>query len=1077
MQTAATSLKEKLVSQAIRDPLFTDALQDAADEIVQLSHAAGNEATVESAFERVLYAVLKDIGIPFHPQKETPIKTRRHIAKGRTDSRIGGVVIEYKQPSTLKSDKQRASAIDQLTGYLESLSEEVNNEAIGFVTDGTQVLELRVQPDGLTTASAFHSLEGRSLSRIVTCIVSLEHSALSAENLVKDFCDKSGVGSIFDLARGLYRTLRDRATAKTTMLQAEWEAMFRLAHDDTSQQKRIEDRRAALASLFRIKVDSAETEYRALFALDTAYAIVLKMIAYRVVSDIKFNHVIMEYKALVGSSNDIIQSFAATLEDGELFRQVGLLNLLEGDFFSWYCDANQWDDFAANSIRQVLTVLARYEDTRSIFTSDNAVDLFRTLYEATVPQAVRSSLGEFYTPYWLADHVIETSGFGHAGKILDPCCGSGTFLIAAIARIRARRSDKSNHDLATEILAQVTGIDLNPLAVLTARIQYFIHISDLLDNFDETIVIPVFLGDASNTPKRVQRGSVEFISYELKTLKTPIRVEIPERMTRNIAEFIILMNAYEALIKEGDYDEATSLLMEAGEADAQPEVVRTALAQLSGDIVSLERREWNGIWARIIANFVAIASIGKFSAIVGNPPWVDWKSLPSGYREKIKGLCVDKGLFSGAARTGGVNLNVCALIAHVAATNWLDDKGRMALLMPRELANQASYEGWRRSVGGLSCGLVSLDDWTNAGHPFEPVREDFMTFIFEGGRSTPAILPVRSYRKVSRGERPHQWKTLAQALEHLEVNPRVAGQIVDGKTSYTLADSAVHLRKLERVAGACFYKGREGVEFYPQELLLFRFAGAGPTAGTAWMKNIQIGRSKYKIPEQRVLLETEYMFPLVKGPGIERFFYDDPDIYVVFPYEASNPKMPVSRNVLRKKCPKLYAYLLKYKDIIEKQSHFKGAIPDGSAFYGLARIGPYSFVDRYVAFRDNSKWRATVITTKQTPWGESKRYLFQNHAVSMCECEDGSIMSLKEVHFVAGIFNTKTVEEFVYASSDNRSFKIRPPVFVPKFDKNNSAHIEIAQISQKLHQSPDKFAVYAAKLDNLYLSICPKLKG
>lgn len=34
-----------------------------------------------------------------------------------------------------------------------------------------------------------------------------------------------------------------------------------------------------------------------------------------------------------------------------------------------------------------------------------------------------------------------------------------------------------------------------------------------------------------------------------------------------------------------------------------------------------------------ITNFSLLYNIGKFDLIVGNPPWVDWKSLPSVHRE------------------------------------------------------------------------------------------------------------------------------------------------------------------------------------------------------------------------------------------------------------------------------------------------------------------------------------------------------------------------------------------------------------------------------------------------------------
>lgn len=1072
MQLAATSLKAKLISQAIQDPLFKGALQDAAVEIVQASIKAPNEATVESAFERILYAVLKDIGLPFHPQKEVPVKTRRHTAKGRTDSRIGALIVEYKQPSTLATAKDIDAAISQLSNYAAAIAAEINNEVVGFLTDGTKMLEVRAGPDAAVTKGAFQLLDGKALDRLVRSIISLEKSALTAPNLIRDFCGTSSSGIIFDVARKLNHILAYKPTLKTEMLRTEWEALFRLAHEDQSLQRKIQDRRIVLSEIFGVKITEATMEYRALFALHTAYAIILKMIAYRVVSDVKFGTVLQDYKSLTTASPDVMRAFLSTLEDGELFRQIGILNLLEGDFFSWYADEHQWDDIISDAIRDILTTLSRYEDTRTIFESENAVDLFRSLYEATVPQVVRSSLGEFYTPYWLADHVLETSKLAKGWSALDPCCGSGTFLIAAIARIRSEKRKIAPKALAVDILKRVSGIDLNPLAVLTSRIHFFIHIADLLEDFDEEIAIPVYLGDASNIPTRRIESGVEFIHYELKTLKTPLDIDIPSYMAEDLLGFARAMFEFERYIKVGEYDEAKQFILKHAKSSKKPKVVGERLGALADQIIDLEKRQWNGIWARVIANFISTACVGPFTNIIGNPPWVDWKSLPSGYREKVKSLCVDKGLFSGAGRTGGINLNVCALIAHVAATNWLGKGGHMALLMPRELANQASYEGWRRAVGGANCSLIELHDWSDAGHPFDPVKEDFMTYVFEARSTAQALLPVKAYSKNERREKAHLWPSLEAALSFLDEEDRVAGQIVKGSTGYTFADTEQDLAKFAKIAGTCPYVGREGVEFYPQELLLFTYDSPGPKKGTAWMNNIQVGKSKYKIPKQKVLLETEYLYPLVKGPGIEVMNYKDPGIFVVFPYEKSNPYSPVTKAVLKKKSPLLLQFFEKYKKIMEQQTHYSDSIRADGEFYGLARTGPYSFKDCYVAYRDNTKWRATVITKKAMPWGGEKRFLFQNHAVSMCERNDGEHISENEAFYVAGIFNSPIVAQFIYASSDNRSFKIRPPIYMPLYDGGKTKHLKIVQLARAMLENTALLPRNSKAIEKVYLELC-----
>ncbi len=77
------------------------------------------------------------------------------------------------------------------------------------------------------------------------------------------------------------------------------------------------------------------------------------------------------------------------------------------------------------------------------------------------------------------------------------------------------------------------------------------------------------------------------------------------------------------------------------------EQIITKINYLAEQFVDLEKNDWNGIWARIVTNFLTTANLGKFDLIVGNPPWIDWKNLPAGYRDRIKSICIDRHLFSG----------------------------------------------------------------------------------------------------------------------------------------------------------------------------------------------------------------------------------------------------------------------------------------------------------------------------------------------------------------------------------------------------------------------------------------------
>ena len=1073
---AQTSLRQKILNTALNAHEFHSTLAEAAHEIRALATPMATEATIEGAFERVLYAQLREIGLLFHPVKEAGVDFKRHRTSGRTDSRLGALVIEYKRPRLLKTDAQVERGLDQLKEYLVALSEQHRSSLVGILTNGLVAVEVRAYDGAIIAQTALENLSGETLLRVTRQFISLALSALTPSNLIKDFCESAADGVLFKTARVLNNILSNGQQPKTDMLQAEWEAMFRLAHEDQSQQKRIEERRASLSQLFVMPIGDVAGEYRALFALHTAYAILLKFMAYRTVSDIHLGSAGQDYRSLASAANMPLRAFCSDLEDGEVFRHLGIINLLEGDFFSWYCDKNQWTPLLADAIREILEILARYEEAAHIFEANEAPDLFRELYQAAVPRVVRSSFGEFYTPYWLAEHVLESVAPKENWRAIDPCCGSGTFVIAAITRLRKECDARglSTTDTLQEILARVVAVDLNPLSVLTTRINYFIHISNLLTSTNTDLVIPVYLGDASSIPERVSYEGVECLSLELKTLKNPIATALPVSLVQDTPSFMKLMLAYERHIKARNGTAAKGLLLDGIAKAERTFSVRKALTALTDRLIELEQHGWNGIWGRILSNFLTTACLGEFSVVIGNPPWIDWKNLPEGYRNRIKTLPVVKGLFSGAGRTGGINLNICALISYVSMMNWLAPSGRLAFLMPRELAVQASYEGWRKLGGKWH--FQAFHDWSKAGHPFDPVKEDFMTFLV--GREKPAgrSVPVTHYSKTGRPRaKAAAWHTAAEACEHLSVSYGAAGQMISGSTGFTFARDQAELDELGLVAGECEYIGREGVEFYPQELMLFKFDSVGPRPGTVWLRNIQVQKSKYKIPAQRILLETRYLHPLVKGPQIGQYEHNYDELIVAFPYEPSDPRRPVPIDELRVKSPLLLHYYEQSRETIDQQTKFSDRIrgENPGEYYGLARTGPYSFAGVYVAYRDNSRWRATVTSDELMPWGERVRFVFQNHAVSMCERRSGGdFITEDEAHFVCAILNAPIVERFIYATSDGRSYKIRPPVFVPIYDPEDDRHAKLVSISRNAHADPKRREALRAESESVYLGLC-----
>src|SRR5207253_726513 len=241
-----------------------------------------------------------------------------------------------------------------------------------------------------------------------------------------------------------------------------------------------------------------------LFAVHSYYAIFMKLLAAEIVAFFHQLPTPLEKINHAGTSNKLKREMEE-LEAGSIFRHLNITNFLEGDRFAWYTSV--WTEPIEELVRKMAARLDDYNP--GTLSEDPALsrDLLKRLYQQLFPKSVRHDLGEYYTPDWLAEHVLDKLEYiGNPDKrLLDPACGSGTFLVMAINRIRKWYNKNREQvrfgedDLCRKILSNVIGFDLNPLAVMAARTNYLIAIRDLVGHVDK-VEIPIYLCDSIMTP-------------------------------------------------------------------------------------------------------------------------------------------------------------------------------------------------------------------------------------------------------------------------------------------------------------------------------------------------------------------------------------------------------------------------------------------------------------------------------------------------------------------------------------------------------------------------------------------------
>ena len=164
-----------------------------------------------------------------------------------------------------------------------------------------------------------------------------------------------------------------------------------------------------------------------------------------------------------GRVGDDIRGMIHQIISGVYFVSRGLANLVENDFFQW-TRGEQADTILYPIWERTLVQLLTY-DLRAM-----KEDVFKSIYQELVDPKDRHDLGEYYTPDWLCERLVEEllpkKGFV---SVLDPSCGSGSFLRASISHLLKHNTEISKEEKLNQILQNVAGIDIHPLAVTIAR--------------------------------------------------------------------------------------------------------------------------------------------------------------------------------------------------------------------------------------------------------------------------------------------------------------------------------------------------------------------------------------------------------------------------------------------------------------------------------------------------------------------------------------------------------------------------------------------------------------------------------
>lgn len=240
-----------------------------------------------------------------------------------------------------------------------------------------------------------------------------------------------------------------------------WLKNFQFTHGIFDKQKEVDLDK--LSNLYQIELISIDDLFKLIFALENFYVWILQQTIY-----IK----IEQSKGIRKPSYKRKESY---------FYDNGILN------FVIETEWNFIDQTVNDNISKI--ALAVYNENLLKYDLFCDFDYIREIYQIIFDKRIRHSVGEFFTPDWLADFIIENTikndSQAHNKSFLDPTCGTGTFLVQVINKFK----DLSDGN----IFQNVYGIDLNPVSVLAAKANYLLQYINYFGKIDnKELEIPIY---------------------------------------------------------------------------------------------------------------------------------------------------------------------------------------------------------------------------------------------------------------------------------------------------------------------------------------------------------------------------------------------------------------------------------------------------------------------------------------------------------------------------------------------------------------------------------------------------------
>lgn len=743
---------------------------------------------------------------------ESPAGQRRRI-----DVEAGFTVFEVKRD--LRVGNVRADAVQQLAGYVASRHEQTGQRYVGVLTDGAEWHLYHLIGGQLQLVSSL-TVEQRSPD-LDELFVWLEGVLATAEKIVPT-------------AREIELRLGANSPAHALDF-AELSALYARHRGDPGVQLKRELWTKLLTTALGTNFHGEDD----LFVEHTLLVAMAEIIGH----------------AVVGLDPTDTSVAPVTLLSGRLFADAQIGGVIEADFFDWPAEVEGGEVFVRALARRLTRFAWQHVEN----------DVMKVLYESVIAAEQRHRLGEYYTPDWLAELIVEEVVSDPLNqRSLDPSCGSGTFLFHAVRHYLAAAADagRSPTEALTGVTRAVAGLDVHPVAVTLARVTYLLAIGvDRLQHPDRPpFSVPVYLGDSmqwgqQNTLLNTDALTVPTDGGQLfgDDLTFPHRLlHDAGRFDRLVAE--LADKAVDRPLGTPPPSLAALFRLFAVHPDDQPMIKRTFQT-----MCELHDRGRNHIWGYYVRNLARPLSLAdennRMDVLIGNPPWLAYRFMTSAMKTEFREISEERGFWAGAAVATHQDLS--ALFVARCVELYLRENGRFGFVMPLAVLTRRQFEGFR--TGRWSGPGTNVNARLSAPWDLHQVKPSFFpvpaSVVFgertaeRGTSGGPAVAWA--------GRLPGRNASLAKARERLRSAATESASITENSP----------------------YAPRftQGAVLVPRMLLIVEASQAGPLGAGAGRRTVRSKRSPNEkppwktLPDQTGSVERQFVRPVHVGDTVLPF--------------------------------------------------------------------------------------------------------------------------------------------------------------------------------------------------------------